>query len=158
MVSAMTEALSGTAGVGALTPSSARMALERLNTRTGGVAFVERMLTFRSLLDAIEVPGRMEWSQPLGLTISEIEDAHRLDGYRGDVEHPKATTWGFDVVDLHRVLAATAPITRRLIDAVPHHYSLDQRMDADRSVSAIRAAYDALDQLVSQESTCPTDE
>ena len=138
MVAALTEALTASAGTGALTPKSARRVHEVLTSGVGGVAFKEEAMSYRQLLETAQTPGRLEWVQS-ALVLSEVEQeaARSLDEYRVLVDHPKPTSWSVSKADVRRVLTTVAPIVRRLLDAVPQRYSAIDREVTDAAVAAI---------------------
>lgn len=139
MVAAMTAALNGSAGVGALEMPQKVKAIEALNK--GTFDFTERTMFFRALLNAVQVPGQMEWSpqEPIVLTPAEEVACDRLDSYRRAIEHPKPTDHCFYRTDIERDCATVAPILLRLMRA-SHHYGDDANVIAARSVAIIAAS------------------
>jgi hypothetical protein len=65
----------------------------------------------------------MEWSDPLELSEDELAAARCLDGDRKLVDHPKPTSWTLSIEDIRARLSLIGPIVRRLMEAVPHHYT-----------------------------------
>jgi hypothetical protein len=61
LVSALTDALDGPRGTGALDPTSARQKEAWFEDRT--LAFTERTMFYRALLEAAQAPGRLHWAQ-----------------------------------------------------------------------------------------------
>ena len=91
LIGAMTAALNGTAGVGALEEKWRLKAIAALND--GEIDFEERTLSFSGLLAAIQAPGRLPWSDSLELTSEELSALRELDGLRALIDHPKPTSW-----------------------------------------------------------------
>lgn len=138
MVASLTEALSGSAGVGALEERYAVRALAALNAGEPP-PMTERVMHYGALLEAAQERGRLPWSdQPLVLTDDESRACAALEGDRHLIEHPKPTTWSLATADLRWIVVTVAPVVLRLIDAVSHHY-LDNRDQAVRAIDRIKA-------------------
>jgi len=131
-VAIMTAALSGSAGVGALEQKARAAALKELGD--GRIAFDERVMPFRELLQAVQEDGRLEWGPPVTLNNEQRTWLARLNGYRELIDHPKPTGWLLSAPDLAASVAAAA----RLFDDVKTRlpYQLDARQRRMASVAA----------------------
>jgi hypothetical protein len=108
--------LSGTAGVGALTPKSASKVLDYLETNRGPFP-EERLETFAELLRRAQDRDRMSYlgGQPLTLTDSEKRDLNSLNELRRGLVHFTPKGWSIEVAGLPRIIQVALRCTKRLM-------------------------------------------
>lgn len=123
LISAMTAALNGSAGVGALRKSSRESVLAWINTGTG--RFVEQTMSFPELLAEVQKPDALEWGAPMMLTAEQKDEAAYLDWLRKQIDHPKPTTWSVPIADTRSAILACVELVQPLMERAKHHYDAD---------------------------------
>lgn len=139
MVAAMTAALSGSASIGALSEKHRIKAIDAMNDgRWDDVP--ERVMPYASLLDAVQQPGAMEWSQALQLTPTEKEACTNLNKSRERIDHPKQGSFSEVRAHLRAVCRDVSPIVARLMRSVSHHFEDADFSRAEAAIGRIRCA------------------
>ena len=142
MQAALTDALSGSAGIGAFDDRLRAKYLTYFEKSREGDAISpdnDRVLRFEDLLErAIEHP--MEWSgQRLEISPDEIEKLSRLTSVRDRVEHPRPGTFLVEPRYIAQLLPVAARLTLKLLDVCIHHYDEGDREFVQTTVTAVDA-------------------
>ncbi|WP_133255305.1 hypothetical protein [Phenylobacterium kunshanense] len=129
----LTEALSGSAGIGAFKD---KLAGEHLKFLRGERADMpsEHTLHFAELFEWAQDPDRMEWGA-IPFTEDEKQAAAELDGLRGLIDHPKPTHWSVEPGQLVKVLGFVPKLLEKCVAAAFHHY-----VDGDGETVQVAAA------------------
>jgi hypothetical protein len=116
----LTEALSGSAGIGAFKD---KLAGEHLKFLRGERADMpgEHTLHFADLFEWAQDPDRMEWGA-IPFTEDEKGAVAELDGLRGLIDHPKPTHWSVEPAQLVKVLGFVPKLLEKCVAAAFHHY------------------------------------
>ncbi|WP_425995074.1 hypothetical protein [Caulobacter sp. DWR1-3-2b1] len=119
----MTEALTDTAGVGALEPKIEKLILEALNL--GQFPDIpERVLPYAQLVEAVQEPGRLPWGDVLVFTNEEAEALKKLNFYRELIDHVKPTSWVLAASDLSAAIVGSLSVLPRVIGTAAQRYSV----------------------------------
>ena len=116
---ALVVALSGSAGIGALTEKSAGEVLDWVEKTRGGKpakAPVERLADFMELVDRAQKGDGLSMGQfggrPLTLTAGEVKDLGRLNGFRNRFVHFKPSAWRIELEGLPRIVGLADSLAR----------------------------------------------
>lgn len=120
LMAGLTEALSGSAGIGAFKD---KLAGEHLKFMRGERADVpgEHTLHFADLFQRAQDPNRMEWGA-IPFTEDEKRAVAALDDLRSLIDHPKATHWSVEACQLIEVLSFVPQLLEKCVTAAFHHY------------------------------------
>lgn len=142
LTAAMVEALEGSSGVGAMTKAAAKATLEYFDAdRTAGGHTpwpAERTMPFLGLLAAIQLPHRLEFSQPLRIEAEQLSELRELNDLREKIDHPKFTRWGVPIEAFDSSTRAAADLFRRVIACVPHRFGGDLSGRVTRALELCR--------------------
>ena len=127
---ALVAALQGTAGIGAYGPKLRQRWLEYLEaTRTNREVLPpdgDKVESFTELLQRVQVPSPELRGDPLLLTAQQLEDLHKLNVLRGDIEHVKPASWFLEVAGLPRICRAAAYALGHLYNLPPLFIHLEE--------------------------------
>jgi hypothetical protein len=143
LTAALVEALSGTAGIGALPKKHQKQWLDYFNARNATdiePPAEDRVVTFGELLDrACDTANVHDMHGTLALTENEKRDLLRLNDFRNDLAHVKPRGWSLEIAGLPRIFGAAAKAMRQLFDMVHLrlHLEEDQSERAERAIDAI---------------------
>lgn len=120
VMAGLTEALSGSAGIGAFND---KLAGEHLKFMRGERANMpgDHTLRFADLFEWVQDPDRMEWGA-IPFTEDEKKAGAELDNLRGLIDHPKPTHWSVDPSQLINVLRFVPELLEKCTAAAFHHY------------------------------------
>lgn len=140
MQSALTDALAGSAGIGAYDDDLRAAYLAYFEESRNGEATPPKgdfVLPFPKLLArAIEHP--MEWSgRKLEVSLDEMKALDRLTYVRHRVEHPRPQFHFIEPLFIALTLPVAARLTLELLDVCWHHYEDGERAAVEASVAAI---------------------
>ncbi len=116
LMAAMTETLTGSAGIGAFDD---KLAGEHLKFLHGDRPDMPRefMLSFSQLFERVQEPERLEFSDPLIFTVDEKKAAGELDRFRTLVDHPKPTFWSVGCASLTWPLGLLPDLLEKCVGA-----------------------------------------
>ena len=140
MQAALTDALAGSAGIGAYSDELRAAYLAYFEQSRDGDATPPRgdfVLPFPKLLArAMEHP--MEWSgRKLDVSPDEIKALERLSYVRHHVEHPRPQFHFIEPLFIALTLPVAARLTLELLDVCWHHYEDGERAAVESSVAEI---------------------
>ena len=137
LMAAMTEALAGSAGVGAF---SEKLAGEHLKYLRGESASMpgEFTLSFPQLFERMQQAGRLEFSEPLHFTDNETKAASKIDRLRALIDHPKPTYWSVETDELTWALGVFPDILEKCVGAARHRYLDDSETAISDGLTRIR--------------------
>ncbi len=140
--SAMVVALEGSVGVGALRTTSAAKTLKWISANDfKALPPKEITLSFLELIDAVQQPGRLEFSEAIHLSDYEMFWLRELSRLRDDIEHPKPTRWSVAMCNFDECLRHAAALIVRLIPAAAQCSEATER---DRIQEAARRVLRAI--------------
>jgi hypothetical protein len=139
---ALTDALAGSAGIGAYGPKLREAYLAYFEASRDGEATPPQgdyVMRFDDLLArAMEHP--MEWSgRNLEVSPEELKALDRLTFVRHRVEHPRPHHHAIEPLFIAQTLPVAARLTFDLLDVCAHHYEEGERAAVESSVAAISA-------------------
>lgn len=139
---ALTDALAGSAGIGAYSPKLRAAYLAYFEASRDGEATSpegDYVMRFDDLLaQAMEHP--MEWSgRRLEVSPDELKALDRLTFIRHRVEHPRPHHHFIEPLFIAQTLPVAARLTFDLLDVVSHHYEKGEREAIEAIVDAIAA-------------------
>lgn len=142
MQAALTDALAGSAGIGAYNDDLRAAYLAYFEESRDGEATPPKgdfVLPFPKLLArAMEHP--MEWSgRKLEVSADEMKALDRLTYVRHRVEHPRPQFHFLEPLFIAQTLPVAARITFDLLDVCAHHYEEGERPAVEATVSVIAA-------------------
>ena len=142
MQAALTDALAGSAGIGAYSDELRAEYLayfEDSRERETTPPKDDFVLPFPKLLArAMEHP--MEWSgRKLEVSADQMKALDRLTYVRHRVEHPRPQSHFIEPLFIALTLPVAARLTLELLDVCSHHYEVDERASLQSSVGAIDA-------------------
>ena len=142
MQAALTDALAGSAGIGAYSDELRAEYLAYFEESRSGEATPPKgdfVLSFPKLLArAMEHP--MEWSgRKLEVSPDELKALNRLTYVRHRVEHPRPQFHFIEPLFIALTLPVAARLTLELLDVCWHHYKDGERARVESSVAAISA-------------------
>jgi hypothetical protein len=140
MQAALTDALAGSAGIGAYDDKLRAAYVAYLDASRDGEAKPPKsdyVMRFDDLLArAMEHP--MEWSgQKLEVSADEMQALDRLTHVRHRVEHPRPQFHFIEPLFIAQTLPVAARLTFDLLDVCSHHYEEGERASVDATVAAI---------------------
>ncbi len=138
MVAAMTAALNGSAGIGAMPGKARSKAIQALNK--GEFATGERVMSYAELLEAIQTEGAIEWGPAIVLTSDERADCVTLNARRERIDHPKPSSFIEARDELRRLCRVVSAIVPRIAASVSHHFEEADRARVAGAVERIAAA------------------
>lgn len=139
---ALTDALAGSAGIGAYGPKLRAAYLAYFEASRDGEATPpdgDYVMRFDDLLArAMEHP--MEWSgRNLEVSPEELKALDRLTFVRHRVEHPRPQFHFVEPLFIAQTLPVAARLTFDLLDVCAHHYEEGERAGVEAAVAAITA-------------------
>lgn len=139
---ALTDALAGSAGIGAYAPKLRSEYLANFEESRDGEATPprgDRVMHFNDLLArAMEHP--MEWcGRALEVSVDEIAALDRLTFIRHRIEHPRPISHFIEPMFIALTLPVAAQLTLQLLDVCYHYYEDGEREAVVASVSGITA-------------------
>jgi len=148
MQAALTDALAGSAGIGAYSDELRAEYLayfEGSRERDTPPPTGDFVLPFPKLLArAMEHP--LEWSgRKLEVSADEMKALNRLTYVRHRVEHPRPQFHFIEPLFIALTLPVVARLTLELLDVCSHHYENGERVAVEASVAAIAALCGEID-------------
>lgn len=140
LMAALTEALTGSAGIGAFDDKRAG---EHLSFLRGERADMPRefMLSFSQLFERVQEPDRLEFSDPLAFTDEETKAAAEMDRLRTLIDHPKPTYWSVEGATLTWVLGLLPAVLEKCVGAAAHRYMDGPDAMISDGLARMRAAF-----------------
>jgi hypothetical protein len=139
VMAALTEALSGTEGIGAFPDKKAAEHLAFMRGERPDMPG-EFTLTFSQLVERAQERGRMRFAERLICTDGEARALAELDRLRGLIDHPKPTYWSIEVRQVVAVLEYLPGLLDRCVAAARHRYQEGADTDVDEALTRVRAA------------------
>tara|TARA_R110002049_G_scaffold91473_1_gene227951 strand:+ start:2738 stop:3370 length:633 start_codon:yes stop_codon:yes gene_type:complete len=137
LVSALTEALSGSANIGALEPKKRGRAIDALNSGKLEDIPDGPIMNLADLMNTARSDEGFPWDDRLRLSVHEEEAFDCLVELRNAIDHPKATLRSEPVSNFALVVQGVTPIVLRVLAAVWHRYESDDLERTKEQVDAI---------------------
>lgn len=137
LMAGLTEALSGSAGIGAFGDKLAGQHLKFMRGERPDMP-EEYTRPFLELFEWAQAPDRMEWGA-IVFTDDEKRAVAELDYFRTLIDHPKPTHWSVEPAQLVSVLTFLPALLEKCVGAATHRYLGGDGEAVESAVARIRA-------------------